>query len=115
MIPSSYALLASFLVFPTLVAALVGLGSAVVVSLLLRRPPESIALRGGAFGAGTFLLVFVLSSVTPVPRNTVITYLPGGTKLTSTMNRFQHPIALSYATAALVSGALALWRSRRQV
>jgi hypothetical protein len=49
-----------------------------------------------------------------MPRNTVTTYLPGGTKMTSTMNRFQHPLALSYVTAALVPGALALRRSRRQ-
>src|ERR1051325_8876052 len=114
MIPFSYAVLAWLLSIAAAVAALIGLCSAAVVTSAAGRRLGDGLLRGAAFGAAAFLIVFVISALTPVPRNTVVTYLPGGTKMTSTMNRFQHPIVLSYAAAAFVPAALTLWHIRRR-
>ena len=114
MIPFSYAVLAWLLFIEVSIAGLIGLCSAAVVTSIAGRRLGDGLLRSAAFGATAFLIVFVISALTPVPRNTVVTYLPGGTKLTSTMNRFQHPIVLSYAAAAFVPAALTLWRFRRR-
>ena len=64
-----------------------------------RRPKSKVdAILGGA----GFLFAFIITALVPWHTNTISYELSGGTKVSSTMDRYQHPERLAAAAAIIL-------------
>ena len=72
-------------------------------------------IMDGALGAAGFLLGGVVASVMPWHTNTITYELSGGTKVTSTMNSYQHPNRVAVVVAVALPVLYEFWRKRREM
>jgi hypothetical protein len=97
------------MVATSLVGAVIGVLSGLLSSLILR-----IDLRGtwkdALLGAIAVPIGFFLVFITPWPENTVRTSIGGGSEMTETMNRFQHPFLAAFILAAILPALRSLYR-----
>jgi hypothetical protein len=84
-----------------------------LVSLLTKGGRHGI-LKDAFLGSCGYLAGFVACIFTPWPRNSITYRLEGGTEVTSTMNRYQHPEVVAVIIAILLPllHELYLWKKR---
>lgn len=107
-----------FLLVALVARAIVGSATgAVVAGLLFAIPgwtPKPKVSWDIALGAIGFVAGFVICVLVPFPTNTVYEALPSGGTVATTMNHYQHPYGVAFATAILLPTAFEIWRSGRR-
>lgn len=97
----------AFAMLYAMMGALVGSLSGWLTALCCKRRPR---LKVDAILGGIgFLLAFLISALLPWPTNTISYELAGGTKVTSTMNSYQHPERVAVAVAIIMPLLYELW------
>jgi hypothetical protein len=79
--------------------------------LITKSKPRKL-FRWAYLGALGFLIGFFGCVFLPWHENTITYYLDGGTKVTSTMNIYQHPERIAVVVAVLLPLLYELYRSR---
>src|SRR4051794_815643 len=89
MLPLPIIMPVAFAILYVVVGALVGLLSGWLTARICKRKPrpKADAILGGA----GFLFAFITAAVVPWRTNTISYELSGGTHVSSTMDRYQHP------------------------
>lgn len=100
MLPLPPIVYVAFAMLYAVLGALVGSLSGWLTALGCKRRPR---LKVDAtFGGIGFLLGFTISALLPWPTNTISYELSGGTKVTSTMNSYQHPERVAAVVAIVL-------------
>jgi hypothetical protein len=111
MFPVSPVIVALFFVFYALMGAVAGALAGVVLCLALRIETHGV-WKDSLLGSLGFVLGFIACALMPWPKNT-ISYYVDGTRVSSTMNRFQHPYAVALTLAVLLPLVHELYRRLR--
>jgi hypothetical protein len=86
-----------------------------LVSLVFRRKLRSMGIvTDGALGVLGFFMGFIATLFVPWRQNTITENLAGGTVVTTTMHRYQHPERIAVVIAILLPLVRALFRYRRE-
>src|SRR5277367_1136778 len=100
------------LVFCILAGMAIGALTGWLASLVMKYKPRKI-LTDACLGSLGFLVGFYGCVFLPWHENTISYYLEGGTKVTSTMNIYQHPERVAVVIAVLLPLLYEFYRLRR--
>lgn len=111
MFPVPWFVVALYLAAYTIVGMTIGAIMGWAVSLLAKGVQRKV-LADAFLGAFGYLAAWHASIFMPWPRNTITYRLEGGTQVSSTMNRYQHPGRVAIITAIILPLLYELYRRR---
>ncbi len=112
MLPVPPIVTVAFVVLYAFAGALIGMLSGWLAALALRS--RCRLTMDAVLGAAGFLLGGIFVILMPWHTNTISYELSGGTKVTSTMDRYQHPERVAMVVAVVLPLIYEIWRRRLQ-
>jgi hypothetical protein len=101
----------AFVLFYALAGGVMGMLSGWLTALALKSRCRLTV--DAVLGAVGFLLGGLIAIFMPWHTNMISYELPGGTKVTSTMNSYQHPERVAAVIAVILALIYEIWRGRR--
>ena len=114
MFPYSPVLLIYLLAIQALLGAALGLAGGTCAAILLKNGWRGV-VWDALIGSVSYLLAFVACVFIPIGPNTIHYTLPGGVTVSSTMNTYQHPLAVAAIAAVVLPIGREAFRLRRKV
>lgn len=110
--PNSPIVLAIFLVLYALAGIAIGIVCGWLTTLVTKCRPWRF-MKDATLGSVGFIAGFMACAFIPWHENTIRYTLTGGTQVTSTMSRYQHPERIAIALAVALPVMYELYRLRR--
>jgi hypothetical protein len=113
MFPVPWFVVALYLAAYAIVGMTIGAITGLAVSLLAKDARRKV-LTDAFLGAFGYLAAWQACILLPWPRNTIKYRLEGGTQVSSTMNRYQHPEWVAIIVAVILPLLYELYRRTRR-
>jgi hypothetical protein len=112
-IPDPWIVTLLYFVGYALAGAALGVFTGMLAALVLKLRISGIT-KDCLFGSFGFLLGLVAVAFTPWPENTISYHTDGGTLVSSTMNRYQHPVRVGIVVAIILPLLRTAYRFKRE-